>query len=130
MLAQRSSLRAAAARSAPRLASRRAAVKVSAKYGQESRYVDLADLENTTGAWDMYGQDSDKRYNSLQSDFFNRAADIVSRRQAMFNLLAVGGGAAITFFGFKGSKDAKLPITVGPQTSGENGKGGSVRSRI
>jgi hypothetical protein len=24
------------------------------------------DLENTTGAWDMYGQDSDKRYNALQ----------------------------------------------------------------
>jgi hypothetical protein len=24
------------------------------------------DLENTTGAWDLYGQDSEKRYNSLQ----------------------------------------------------------------
>lgn len=65
-----------------------------------------------------------------QSDFFNRAADIVSRRQAMLNLLAIGGGAAITAFGIKGSKDAKLPITVGPQTTGENGKGGSVRSRL
>jgi photosystem I subunit 6 len=48
----------------------------------------------------------------------------------MLNLLAIGGGAAITAFGIKGSKDAKLPITVGPQTTGENGKGGSVRSRL
>ena len=28
------------------------------------------------------------------------------------------GTAAIATFGFKGAKDAKLPITVGPQTSG------------
>jgi hypothetical protein len=41
------------------------------------------DLENTTGAWDLYGQDSDKRYNGLQADFFTRAADIVSRRQVL-----------------------------------------------
>ncbi|KAI8473331.1 MAG: chloroplast photosystem 1 11 kDa subunit [Monoraphidium minutum] len=128
-LSQRSFAQRAAARPVARAASRRV-VKVNAKYGQDSRFVDLADLENTTGAWDMYGQDSEKRYNGLQSDFFNRAADIVSRRQAMFNLLAAGGGAAITLFGVKGAKDAKLPITVGPQTSGENGKGGSVRSRL
>jgi len=103
---------------------------VCAKYGQESRFVDLTDLENTTGAWDVYGQDSDKRYNGLQSEFFTRAADIVARREAMFILLAGAGGAAITTFGIKGSKDAKLPITVGPLTSGENGKGGSTRSRL
>jgi photosystem I subunit 6 len=48
----------------------------------------------------------------------------------MLNLLAIGGGAAITAFGLKGAKDANLPITVGPKTSGENGKGGSVRSRL
>jgi hypothetical protein len=102
----------------------------------------------------------------------------------MLNFLAAGGGAAITVFGIKGSKDANLPITKvrrrgggrqgaglalfcaalracrsaplaffphpppltaaaahrpprpplnppqGPQTSGENGKGGSVRSRL
>lgn len=28
------------------------------------------------------------------------------------------GTAAIATFGYKGAKDAKLPITVGPQTSG------------
>ncbi len=42
---------------------------------------------------------------------------------------AVGVGAIATF-GLKGSKDANLPITKGPQTTGENGKGGSVRSRL
>jgi len=26
----------------------------------------VQDLENTTGSWDVYGQDSDKRYNGLQ----------------------------------------------------------------
>lgn len=64
-----------------------------------------------------------------QSEFFTRAADLVSRRQAMLLLLAGGGGAAITTFGIKGSKDAQLPITKGPQTSGENGKGGG-RNRL
>lgn len=29
------------------------------------------------------------------------------------------GTAAIATFGYKGAKDAKLPITVGPQTGGE-----------
>lgn len=88
------------------------------------------DLENTTGAWDVYGQDGDKRYNGLQSEFFTRAADLVGRREAMLVFLAGAGGAAITTFGLKGAKDAQLPITKGPQTSGENGKGGSSRGRL
>ena len=46
-----------------------------------------------------------------QSEFFTRAADIVGRREAMFNLLGIGGGVAITVFGLKGAKDANLPIT-------------------
>ena len=78
----------------------------------------------------MYGQDGDKRYNSMQSEFFTRAADLVGRREAMLVFLAGAGGAAITTFGIKGAKDASLPITKGPQTSGENGKGGSVKSKL
>lgn len=35
----------------------------------------------------------------------------------MVMMIAVGT-AAIATFGFKGAKDAKLPITVGPQTGG------------
>lgn len=34
-------------------------------------------------------------------------------------LLAAVGTAAIATFGYKGAKDAKLPITVGPLTSGK-----------
>ena len=44
--------------------------------------------------------------------------------------LSAGGIAAIVTYGLKGAKDADLPITKGPQTTGENGKGGSVRSRL
>lgn len=41
---------------------------------------------------------------------------------------AVGIGAVATF-GYKGAADAKLPITVAPKVT-ENGKGGTVRSRL
>eukprot|EP00879_Flechtneria_rotunda_P001268 GHRR01001415.1.p1 GENE.GHRR01001415.1~~GHRR01001415.1.p1 ORF type:complete len:136 (+),score=33.28 GHRR01001415.1:112-519(+) len=106
------------------------AVKVCAKYGEDSRYFDLNDLENTTGAWDMYGQESDKRYPGIQNEFFTRAGDVLKRREALRAFVALVGGAGIIAFGIKGSKDAQLPIIKGPQTNGENGKGGSVRSRL
>ncbi|KAF8061289.1 hypothetical protein HT031_004379 [Scenedesmus sp. PABB004] len=108
----------------------RRAVKVCAKYGENSRYFDLTDLENTTGSWDMYGQDSDKRYPGMQNEFFMRAGDVLKRREALRGFVALTGIGAIVAFGAKGSKDAKLPIINGPQTSGENGKGGSERKRI
>lgn len=37
-----------------------------AKYGDESVYFDLKDVENTAGSWDMYGVDSTKRYPDRQ----------------------------------------------------------------
>ena len=37
-----------------------------AKYGDESVYFDLKDVKNTTGAWDLYGQDGPAPYNGLQ----------------------------------------------------------------
>jgi photosystem I subunit VI len=87
-------------------------------------------MSNTTGAWDMYGQDGDRRYPALQAEFFNRAGAALSRRESLLGFVALSGIGAITVWGAKGSKDAQLPITKGPQTTGENGKGGSVRSRL
>jgi hypothetical protein len=60
------------------------------KYGDESVYFDLNDVENTAGAWDMYGVDSSKRYPDQQSEFFERAADGLARREAMLGFLAIG----------------------------------------
>lgn len=112
-----------------RVAARRP-VAVSAKYGENGRFVDLADLENTTGSWDMYGVDEKKRYPDLQNTFFKQATDIISRRESLNAFVALFGVGAIVTYGLKGAADANLPITKGPQTAGENGKGGSVRSRL
>lgn len=46
-------------------------------------HVPSQDLENTTGSWDLYGQDSDKRYPAMQAEFFERAGDILKRREAL-----------------------------------------------
>ncbi|KAL3694340.1 hypothetical protein R1sor_007991 [Riccia sorocarpa] len=43
-------------------------VGIVAKYDStNSKYFDLGDLGNTTGAWDLYGQDSRSPYNGLQA---------------------------------------------------------------
>lgn len=47
------------------------------------------DLENTTGSWDMYGQDDNKRYPGMQNEFFNRAGDILKRREALRGFAAL-----------------------------------------
>ena len=39
---------------------------VVAKYGDKSVYFDLEDIPNTTGQWDLYGNDGPSPYNSLQ----------------------------------------------------------------
>lgn len=49
--------------------SRRSTLRLAApraKYGDESVYFDLKDVKNTTGAWDLYGQDGPAPYNGLQ----------------------------------------------------------------
>ncbi|GFR51871.1 hypothetical protein Agub_g14344 [Astrephomene gubernaculifera] len=127
-LVQRPVLGARVAAQRPRAAARKA-VTVRAKYGEQSRFVDLQDMENTTGAWDMYGVDDKKRYPENQSKFFTQATEILTRREALRGFVALSGIAAIATFGLKGSKDAALPITKGPQTAGENGKGGN-RGRL
>lgn len=114
----------------PRVAARRS-VQVNAKYGESSKYFDLQDLENTTASWDLYGVDDPKRYPELQSKFFKQAADIISRREALNAFVAAAGFGAIVAFGYKGSKDADLPIVNGPREGKtETGKGGTVRARI
>lgn len=92
----------------------------------EKKLFDLSDLENTVGSWDMYGQDDQKRYNGLQSEFFERAASGLTRREYLNALVALGGGAALLAFGAKGAKDANLPITVGPQKAPEAGPRGRL----
>ena len=87
-----------------------------AKYGDESIYFDLNDLENTIGSWDMYGQEDKNRYNSLQSEFFQRAAAGLSRREYLLGLVSAGA-AGILLWGAKGSKMVQLPITVGPKNA-------------
>jgi hypothetical protein len=87
------------------------------------------DMPNTTGSWDMYGQDDAKRYPALQATFFNQAADVLTRREAVRAFVALFGIGAIATFGYKGAADANLPITKTPAKT-ENGKGGTLRSRV
>merc|ERR1719261_1797318 len=91
------------------------AVATKAKYGDESVYFALSDPESTTGSWDVYGQDATARYPGQQEEFFEKAAQGLGRREAMYSFLALAGPAACLIFGAKGAKDANLPITVGPQ---------------
>eukprot|EP00746_Dinoflagellata_sp_MGD_P140549 gnl/MRDRNA2_/MRDRNA2_73792_c0_seq2.p1 gnl/MRDRNA2_/MRDRNA2_73792_c0~~gnl/MRDRNA2_/MRDRNA2_73792_c0_seq2.p1 ORF type:complete len:125 (+),score=0.44 gnl/MRDRNA2_/MRDRNA2_73792_c0_seq2:2-376(+) len=99
---------------------------VNAKYGDKTIYFDLDDMANTIGNWDLYGQDDRTRYPSLQSDFFNRAGQALSRRPAMLAFCAMFGTATILGWGLKGSKDAKLPITIGPQKTPQVGPRGRI----
>lgn len=50
----------------------------------------MQDLENTVGAWDMYGQEDTKRYPDMQNEFFERAAGGLASRGAMLRFCAVG----------------------------------------
>lgn len=74
----------------------------------------------------MYGQDDKNRYNGLQSQFFERAAAGLNRREYLTGLVGLGGAAAILVWGKKGAGDAKLPITNGPQKTPEVGPRGRL----
>ena len=93
-------------------------MKTNAKYGDESVYFDLSDVEATTGSWDVYGVDASSRYPDQQAAFFEYAAQGLGRREAVYSLLAVSAGLLTVGYGVKGAKDAKLPITVGPAATG------------
>merc|ERR1712216_963813 len=98
------------------------AMKTNAKYGDESVYFDLSDVEATTGSWDVYGVDASSRYPYQQAAFFEYAAQGLGRREAVYSLLAVSAGLLTVGYGVKGAKDAKLPITVGPQHQPSSGR--------
>mmetsp|Transcript_18886 Transcript_18886/g.64315 ORF Transcript_18886/g.64315 Transcript_18886/m.64315 type:complete len:131 (+) Transcript_18886:51-443(+) len=102
------------ARAAPRRAASKAMV-AKAKYGDESVYFDLGDVEATTGSYTMYGVEESKRYPEQQNEFFERAAGSLTRRESMYSFIALTGAASLMIWGAKGSKDAKLPIQNGPQ---------------
>jgi photosystem I subunit 6 len=74
----------------------------------------------------MYGQDDQKRYPSMQAEFFERAATGLSRRESMLGFLAGLGGASILVWGGKGSKDGSLPITKGPSKPADVGPRGRI----
>ena len=99
----------------PSSSQNRSASKISAKYGDESVYFDLGDVESTTGSWEVYGVESTARYPDQQAKFFENAAQGLGRREAMYSFVALSGAGALLVWGGKGSKDAKLPITIGPQ---------------
>eukprot|EP00891_Asterochloris_glomerata_P009701 jgi/Astpho2/9701/Aster-03692 len=99
---------------------------VRAKYGDESQFFDLDDLENTAGSWDLYGQEDRKRYPDLQAEFFQRAAQPVSRRDSVLGFVGVGFAAGVAFWGFKGSKDVGLPIAYGPKKPAVPGPRGRI----
>merc|ERR1712178_527822 len=88
-------------------------VNLRAKYGDESVYFDLGDLENTVGSWEMYGSDSKDRYPAIQEEFFNRACQVLARRDAMLAFCVISGVAGLLTWGVKGSRRAELPITLG-----------------
>ncbi|CAK0786231.1 hypothetical protein CVIRNUC_009444 [Coccomyxa viridis] len=120
------SLRAPTARAQARRQPFRSARPVVAKYGSDSEYFDLDDLEDTTGSWELYGQEDEKRYPSMQAEFFNRAAAPLTRRESILAFTFVGGAASILLWGAKGSKDVALPITQGPKKGGEKGPRGKI----
>ena len=50
----------------------------------------VQDLENTAGSWELYGVEDEKRYPSLQSEFFERASQPVISRQGLLAIVAAG----------------------------------------
>lgn len=62
-----------------------------AKYTpKESQYFDLQDVENTVGAWDVYGKDAPNRYPSLQADAFEKFTAPFKSRKQVLSLLLIG----------------------------------------
>ncbi|KFM26724.1 Photosystem I reaction center subunit VI, chloroplastic [Auxenochlorella protothecoides] len=93
----------------------RAAVVPRAKYGDDNKYFDLNDLENTIGSWELYGHEEKARYPSIQGEFFQRAAAGLTRREYLLAFVAGLGGTGLLLWGGIGSKATQLPITKGPQ---------------
>ncbi|EFJ35825.1 hypothetical protein SELMODRAFT_227307 [Selaginella moellendorffii] len=97
---------------------------VSAKYGEKSVYFDLGDINNTTGAWDLYGSDTPSPYNGLQSQFFQIFAGAFTKRGLLLKFLLLAGTGAVAFTGAN-APASLVPVkrgAVGPPTPGPRGK--------
>merc|ERR1712187_138219 len=99
---------------------------VKSKYGEESIYFDLSDMENTTGSWEIYGYDEKNRYPAMQEQFFAKAGQALNRRESMYAFVAALGTASLLIWGAKGSQDVKLPITIGPMQAPKVGPRGRL----
>ncbi|XRB07932.1 photosystem I subunit VI [Pycnococcus provasolii] len=85
------SVRAASARTS----SRRSIRAVAAYKPEESKYFDIADMENTTGAWNLYGQDDKARYPESQAEFFERAGANLARRESLLAFIGIFGAGGV-----------------------------------
>lgn len=114
-------------------ASRRRTVRVKnsrsgaivAKYGENSVYFDLNDIENTTGQWDFYGNDGPSPYNPLQSKFFETFAAPFTKRGLLLKFLILGGGSLLAYVSATAPPDV-LPIKKGPQQPPKPGPRGKI----
>ncbi|GFZ11788.1 rop guanine nucleotide exchange factor-like protein [Actinidia rufa] len=110
---------------------------VTGKYGDKSVYLDLGDLGNITGQWDLYGSDAPSSYNSFQigiedplegksgtkvtvtlasieqSKFFETFAAPFTKRGLTLKFLILGGGSTLACVSATASPDL-LPIKKGP----------------
>lgn len=78
----------------------------------------MQDMENTTGSWDLYGQDEKKRYPDLQAKFFTQSADILGRSDALRAFVALSESSeALAANSSKGSMHVPL-VHEHPSMSG------------
>ncbi|XP_027341489.1 photosystem I reaction center subunit VI-1, chloroplastic-like [Abrus precatorius] len=98
---------------------------VVAKYGDKSVYFDLEDIGNTTGQWDLYGNDAPSPYNPLQSKFFETFAAPFTKRGLLLKFLILGGGSTLAYLSATASGDI-LPIKKGPQLPPKPGPRGKI----
>jgi hypothetical protein len=65
----------------------------------------------------MYGQDSDKRYPGMQAEFFERAGDVLKRREALRGFVALGEwqGWDGQNSSAKGSRMGRAPLEAAQQ---------------
>ncbi|KAG0567274.1 hypothetical protein KC19_7G122900 [Ceratodon purpureus] len=87
---------------------------VTAKYGQQSVYFDLGEIDNTTGNWDLYGNDDPNRYNGFQNKFFETFAGAFTKRGLLLKFLVLGGATTVGYLGSTSSGDL-LAIKNGPK---------------
>ena len=58
---------------------------MSAKYGEKSVYFDLGEVDNTTGNWDLYGNDDPNRYNGFQVSLNVECSNYLNSLRSVFN---------------------------------------------